>query len=57
MFLLIHKCCWERGYNKHVTDIGDLKFDYLKWNNSQCDNHFRRKLDTGNIKIINTWQK
>lgn len=56
MFMIIHKCCWERGYNKHVSDVGDIKFDHLKWSNPMCDLHYRRKLDTGTIKILDTWK-
>ena len=37
--------------------MGDLRFDYKSWKNPPCDEHFKRSLDNGNIKILKSFDK
>lgn len=32
--------------------MGDLRFDYKVWKNPHCDEHFKRSIDNGNIKVL-----
>lgn len=50
--MLIHLCYWERSYNRHVDDIGDLRFDFREWKHKDCDEHFRRKIDDKSIGVL-----
>lgn len=50
VILFIHKCYWERSYNKSESKK-QVKFNYKKWENVKCDQHFRRKLDNSLITV------
>lgn len=32
--------------------MGDLRFEYKQWKNPACDEHFKRSLDNGSIKVL-----
>lgn len=50
LILFIHKCFWERSYNQSESKK-DVRFNFKKWENVKCDQHFRRKLDNRLITV------
>ena len=47
--MCLHYCSWLPSYNVHASEQKAKGFDYHEWYNKDCDAHFRRKIDNGEI--------
>ena len=41
-----------KDYNEAKKDAKDIGFNEKKWFNKECDVHFQRKIDSGEIKPL-----